>query len=124
MLKLYTPEKDTGLTQFIGDIPVKRPAVDEEVELQTGSAFDFKGETIELKSYRGVKNDIIAQDMQLTLWNNSNREAEIKVHHYLNQLEVIYDNNFDYKIIENKQIEFTVILAAHSEKVITWSQKK
>lgn len=124
MLKLYTPEKDTGLTQFIGDIPINRAAVDEEVELQTGAAFDFKGETMELKTYKGVKNDIIAKDIRMTLWNNSDREAEINVQHYLNYLDEIYNNDFDYKRIENNRIEFTLTLAAHSEKIITWSQKK
>jgi hypothetical protein len=124
MLKLYTPEKSSGITQFVGDVKVKRSAVDVDVKLQTGSAFDLKGETLDLKLYTGSRNETIAKDIQVTLWNNSDKEAEVIIQHYVGNLDEIYNTDFEYQRIDQSRIEFTVFIKAHSQKEVTWSQKK
>ena len=124
MLKLYTPETGSNITQFVGDITVKRSAVDEDVKLQSGSAFDLKGETLDLKLYTGSRNETIAKDIQVTLWNNSDREAEVIIQHYVGNLDEIYNADFEYQHIDQNRIEFTVFIKEHSQRAVTWSQKK
>ncbi|MCF7912011.1 MAG: hypothetical protein K9M99_05755 [Candidatus Cloacimonetes bacterium] len=126
IVKMYTPDKNDGQLQFIGDSRLENSPVGKKVILVLGDAFDLSAETKTMNvQYSDNRRRVESSDYQITITNNSTEEADILVRHQLDrQLPQIYSADFEYEKLDVNSLEIHLKVAADSQRTLKWSQKR
>lgn len=120
--KMRVYKEDTDKTmQFIGEDWIDHTPKDELVRIYLGNAFDIVGERVQTDFKRG--EDWVTESYKITLRNHKDEPAEIRVVEHLYRWSnwKIIDKSQDFEKKDARTIEFSVPVAADSEKTVTYS---
>ena len=117
MVRLSKLDVD-GSLEFLGENRIGHTAVDEEVRLKVGSAFDVVGETTVLESKQEKKGGL-DEKIKVTLRNHKSQPAVVTATLLRGKLVELSDVEgvVEYRKIDANTIEFTVPVAAGGETV-------
>ena len=121
-IKIYQEDKADKSLQFIGEDRIKHTAVNQEVVVTIGNAFDLVGKTEQLE-YKKIDRKLIQKKMRVTLENQTKETKEIEVIHNISGDWTILNNNINYRKINAHQIKFIVSIKAGGKQIINWSER-
>ncbi len=118
---VYMEDKTDNEMALIGETAISHTPINEEVELETGKAFDLKAETIEVNKHsRGLAK--YQRDMKITLKNRSKYKKTIEVLHNFDHQAFIKSSNHDFKEVSAGKISFSIELEPNQVKDITFTE--
>jgi hypothetical protein len=117
MVRLSKLDVD-GSLEFLGENRISHTAVDEEVRLKVGSAFDIVGETTVLESKREKKGGL-DEKIMAKLRNHKSQSAVVLATFFRGVPAEVSDVEgvTEYRKVDANTIEFTVPVAAGGETV-------
>jgi len=121
IIKVYKQDSDGNL-EFIGEDSINHTSRNEEVSINTGTAFDLIAST-RLKEQTQISKYITERLIQITLRNNSNKNKTIKVTHQLSPNTRIVEADYKYTIDNNDKVTFSIDIAPDKEIVWTFRER-
>lgn len=121
IIKVYKQDSDGNL-EFIGEDSINHTSRNEEVSINTGTAFDLIAST-RLKEQTQISKYITERLIQITLRNNSNKNKTIKVTHQLSPNTRIVEADYKYTIDNNDNVTFSIDIAPDKEIVWTFRER-
>ena len=122
IIKIYKLDEADDNLEFIGEDRLNHTAVEEEVKLTTGFAFDLVGET-KVTAQRKISNNIHEKDISVILKNRSSETKKIVIIHHLRGYWSIFNETETYEKKDANKIEFEVTLKADSTHEVTWTER-
>jgi len=122
IIKVYMKDEADDSMEFIGEDRIEHTAVNEEVTISTGYAFDLIGETTMIDQ-RSISRTVTERDMEIELRNRSKDDKRIIVIHNLQSPWQIFNESDKYNRVHARQIEFIVDVPAESSYTITWTER-
>jgi hypothetical protein len=120
-IKVYKQDTDGNL-EFIGEDSINHTSKNEEVSINTGTAFDLVAST-RVKEQKQVSTRINERVIQVTLKNNSATKKTIKVTHQLPSSTRIVASDVNYTKDNNDLATFSVEIAPDKEIVYTFKER-
>ncbi|HNW24265.1 MAG TPA: DUF4139 domain-containing protein [Candidatus Cloacimonas sp.] len=121
IIKVYKQDSDGNL-EFIGEDSIEHTSKNEEISINTGTAFDLVAST-RLKEQTQVTKSITERLIQITLKNNSADKKTIKVTHQLSPNTRIIDADYKYIQDKNDKVTFSIDIARDQELVWTFRER-
>ncbi len=121
IIKVYKQDSDGNL-EFIGEDSIEHTSKNEEISINTGTAFDLVAST-RLKEQTQVTKSITERLIQITLKNNSADKKTIKVTHQLSPNTRIIDAEYKYIQDKNDKVTFSIDIARDQELVWTFRER-
>ncbi len=120
-IKVYKQDTDGNL-EFIGEDSINHTSKNEEVSINTGTAFDLVAST-RVKEQKQVSTRINERLIQVTLKNNSATKKTIKVTHQLPSSTRIVASDVKYTTDNNDLASFSVEIAPDKEIIYTFKER-
>ena len=122
-IKVYKKDVDNNL-EFIGEDSINHTSKNEEVRINTGSAFDLVGKTI-VKDRKTISQYISQRTIQVTLRNNSNENKSIDVIHNLgtNAKIISVENVTQPTVDEYNNATFKINIAPNQEIILSFLER-
>ncbi len=121
IMKVYMKDTDGNL-EFIGEDRIDHTGRNEEVVINTGTAFDLVGSTL-VKDQETLKRNESERSFQITLRNNSQEKKSINVIHQLGGNSRIISSDIKPEIDTNLKATFTVEIEPDKEVIFTFREK-
>lgn len=121
IIKVYKQDSDGNL-EFIGEDSIEHTSKNEEVSINTGTAFDLVAST-RLKEQVQISKSITERLIQITLKNNSPDKKTIKVTHQLSPNTRIINSDYKYTQDKNDKVTFSIDIAPDKELVWTFRER-
>jgi hypothetical protein len=123
VIKVYKQDTDGNL-EFIGEDSIKHTSKNEEVSINTGTAFDLVGSTM-VKDQREVGKNVSERTIQVTLRNNSAELKKINVIHQMGGNSRILEvtGNFKYDLDTNNKATFEIPVRADEQVILTFRER-
>ena len=121
IVRLYKKDS-SGNLQFIGEDNINHTPTDEEIELDTGNAFDI---TIDGKitSSKKISNNVYTHNAEITFKNSSNKPVEVDFTQNFNfKHELIAESNTSNLKNANRRI-WKINIAPNTESTLTFGVK-
>lgn len=120
--KIYKADKDKNL-EFIGEDSIKHTSVNEEININTGTAFDIVASTQE-RNRKTISNRASEREIHVLLKNNSKETKRINVVHQLNSNAKIMEGDLRYNYDPNKNtVTYVVELASGAERSFKFKER-
>lgn len=121
-IKVYKQDTDGNL-EFIGEDNIDHTSRNEEVNINTGKAFDLVASTME-RDRKNLGKNTYERNVQVTLRNNSGEAKTINVVHQLDGNTRIIQNDYNFEIDTNNKVTFKIVMAADTlETVFSWRER-
>jgi hypothetical protein len=118
---------DTGgsapTPEFIGENVINHTAIDENIIIKIGSAFDMVGERKQVNFNVDNARHIMNETFEITIRNHKNQNVEVTVIEPMNRGEnwKILENSSNYEKIDSKTIHFPLVIKKDSEGKIRYT---
>jgi len=122
VIKVYRRDVADGNLEFVGEDKIDHTPINEELTIDTGSAFDLVAKTIVADS-RQISNFITDRDMVVTLKNNSKETRTILIKHYKSQNTKISNTSLPMTTKSASEVNFTKELRSGEEYKLTWTER-
>ncbi len=120
-IKVYKQDTDGNL-EFIGEDSISHTSKNEEVKINTGTAFDLVAST-RVKDDKQISNRVTERTLQVTLKNNSDSVKTINVTHQLGTGTRIVESDMKYSKDSNDKVTFTIELAPNKEIIYSFKER-
>ena len=120
-IKVYKQDTDGNL-EFIGEDSISHTSKNEEVKINTGTAFDLVAST-RVKDDKQISNRVTERTLQVTLKNNSESVKTINVTHQLGTGTRIVESDMKYSKDSNDKVTFTIELAPNKEIIYSFKER-
>lgn len=120
-IKVYKQDTDGNL-EFIGEDSISHTSKNEEVKINTGTAFDLVAST-RVKDDKQISNRVTERTLQVTLKNNSEGVKTINVTHQLGTGTRIVESDMKYSKDSNDKVTFTIELAPNKEIIYSFKER-
>ncbi|MEN6445840.1 MAG: DUF4139 domain-containing protein [Candidatus Cloacimonas sp.] len=121
IIRVYKQDTD-GNQEFIGEDSIKHTSKNEEVSINTGTAFDLVAST-RVKEQTQISKKVSERLIQITLRNNSEAKKTIKVTHQLSSNTSIVEADYKYTKDDNDKVTFSFDIAPDKEVVWTFRER-
>lgn len=121
IIRVYKQDTD-GNQEFIGEDSIKHTSKNEEVSINTGTAFDLVAST-RVKEQTQISKKVSERLIQITLRNNSEAKKTIKVTHQLSSNTSIVEADYKYTKDDNDKVTFSIDIAPDKEVVWTFRER-
>lgn len=123
VIKVYKQDTDGNL-EFIGEDNIKHTSKNEEVSVNTGTAFDLVGSTL-VRDQNQISKSVSERTVQVTLRNNSNADKSINVIHQLGGNSRITDVQGGYKPVvdTNNKATFTINVKKDAQVILSFKER-
>lgn len=112
--KIYKADSDGNL-EFIGEDRINHTSKNEEVAINTGTAFDLVASS-QVRNQKVITQRVSEREIHFNLKNNSNERKSINVIHYLSGNAKIVESQLRYALDSVKnQVTYTVEIAPNGE---------
>lgn len=120
--KIYKADKDKNL-EFIGEDSIKHTSVNEEININTGTAFDLVASTQE-RNRKSISNKVSEREIHVLVKNNSKETKRINVVHQLGSNARIVEGDLRYNYDETKhKVTYMVELASGTERSFMFKER-
>lgn len=119
-IKVYMKDTDGNL-EFIGEDSINHTGRNEEVVINTGTAFDLVGSTL-VKDQEQLKRNESERTFQITLRNNTKEPKTVNVIHQLGGNSRIVASDITPEIDTNLKATFKVDIPADSQVIFTFRE--
>lgn len=120
-MKVYMKDTDGNL-EFIGEDRIDHTGRNEEVVINTGTAFDLVASTL-VKDQLQLKRNESERTFQITLRNNTKEKKIINVIHQLGGNSSIVESDITPEIDTNLKATFTVEIPADSQVIMNFRER-
>jgi len=120
-IKVYKQDTD-GNFEFIGEDSINHTSKNEEVSINTGTAFDLVAST-RVKEQKQISTRVNERLIQVTLKNNSLIPKTIKVKHQLSANTRILNSDAKYTQDNNDLVTFSIEIAPDKELIYTFKER-
>ena len=122
-IKVYKQDTDGNL-EFIGEDSIDHTGKNEEVTINTGSAFDLVGSTM-VRDQREINKYISERTIQITLRNNSAELKKINVIHQMGGNARILEvrDNFKYTLDTNNKATFEISIRPDEQLILSFVER-
>jgi len=120
-IKVYKQDTD-GNFEFIGEDSINHTSKNEEVSINTGTAFDLVAST-RVKEQKQISTRVNERLIQVTLKNNSHIPKTIKVKHQLSANTRILNSDAKYTQDNNDLVTFSIEIAPDKELIYTFKER-
>ncbi|PKN71859.1 MAG: DUF4139 domain-containing protein [Candidatus Cloacimonetes bacterium HGW-Cloacimonetes-3] len=120
-IKVYKQDTDANL-EFIGEDSIKHTSKNEEVAINTGTAFDLVAST-RVKEQKQVSTRVSERVLQVTCKNNSDTVKTINVTHQLATSTRIIESEQKYTKDANDKVTFTLEIAPNKEIIYSFKER-
>lgn len=120
-IKVYKQDTDGNL-EFIGEDSIAHTSKNEEVVINTGTAFDLVAST-RVKDQKQISNRVSERTLQITLKNNTDSVKSINVTHQLASSTRIVESEVKYTKDSNDKVTFTLELAPNKELIYSFKER-
>lgn len=120
-IKVYKQDTDGNL-EFIGEDSINHTSKNEEVAINTGTAFDLVAST-RVKEQKQISSRVTERLIQITLKNNSALKKAIKVTHQLETSTSITQSDLKYTKDSNDKVTFITEIAPDKELIFTFRER-
>lgn len=123
VIKVYKQDTDGNL-EFIGEDNIKHTSKNEEVSVNTGTAFDIVGSTM-VRDQNQLSKSVSERTVQVTLRNNSNADKYINVIHQLGGNSRITEVQGGYKPVvdTNNKATFTINVKKDAQVILSFKER-
>ena len=118
-LKVYKKDSDGNL-EFIGEDSIKHTSKNEDVKINTGTAFDLVASTL-VRDQRDLGKNKSERTIQVTLRNNSAEAKTINVLHQLGGNDSIIESNFTHTQDTNLKATFEIAVQPDKEVILNFT---
>ncbi|MDD4668101.1 MAG: DUF4139 domain-containing protein [Candidatus Cloacimonetes bacterium] len=113
-IKVYKADSDGNL-EFIGEDSINHTSVNEELNVNTGKAFDLVAST-QVRNQKSISNRASEREIHVFLKNNSKEEQRINVVHQLSGNTRILESELRYNLDPNKnKVTYQVTIPSGGE---------
>ncbi|HOU72806.1 MAG TPA: DUF4139 domain-containing protein, partial [Candidatus Syntrophosphaera sp.] len=118
-VKVYKQDSDGNL-EFIGEDSISHTSKNEEVKINTGTAFDLVASTL-VRDHKDLGSRRSERTIQVTLRNNSAEAKTINVLHQLGGNDRITESNFSHTEDTNMKSTFEVPIQSDKEVILSFT---
>ena len=118
-VKVYKQDSDGNL-EFIGEDSISHTSKNEEVKINTGTAFDLVASTL-VRDQRDLGKNKSERTIQVTLRNNSAEAKTINVLHQLGGNDSIIESNFTHTQDTNLKATFEIAVQPDKEVILNFT---
>jgi len=120
-IKVYKQDTDGNL-EFIGEDSIDHTSKNEEVAINTGTAFDLVAST-RVKEQKQVSQRVTERLIQVTLKNNSETKKTINITHQLDTNTTLIQSDLKYTKDSNDKVTFTTDVDPSKELIFTFKER-
>ncbi len=120
-IKVYKQDTDGNL-EFIGEDSIDHTSKNEEVAINTGTAFDLMAST-RVKEQKQVSQRVTERLIQVTLKNNSETKKTINITHQLDTNTTLIQSDLKYTKDSNDKVTFTTDVDPSKELIFTFKER-
>ncbi len=122
-IKVYKKDSDGNL-EFIGEDSIKHTSKNEEVKINTGTAFDLVASTL-VRDQKDLGRNISERTLQITLRNNSAEAKTINVLHQLggNSRITEVQGGHAYTLDTNNKATFPIAIQPDQEVILRFTER-
>ena len=118
-VKVYKQDSDGNL-EFIGEDSISHTSKNEEVKINTGTAFDLVASTL-VRDHKDLGSRRSERTVQVTLRNNSAEAKTINVLHQLGGNDRITESNFSHTEDTNMKSTFEIPIQSDKEVILSFT---
>ena len=120
-IKVYKQDTDGNL-EFIGEDSINHTSKNEEISINTGTAFDLVAST-RVKEQKQISQRVSERVIQVTLKNNSATKKSINVLHQLSTSTRITQSDQKYTKDANDKVTYTIEIAPDKEVIFSFTER-
>ncbi|MFO8144858.1 MAG: DUF4139 domain-containing protein [Candidatus Syntrophosphaera sp.] len=123
VIKVYKQDTDGNL-EFIGEDRIDHTGRNEEVTINTGTAFDLVGSTM-VRDQTQISKNINERSIQITLRNNSTEAKTINVIHQMggNSRIISVQDDHEYTVDTNNKVTFEIPVQSDGQVILTFRER-
>ncbi|MDD4309554.1 MAG: DUF4139 domain-containing protein, partial [Candidatus Cloacimonetes bacterium] len=120
-IRVYKQDTDGNL-EFIGEDSINHTSKNEEISINTGTAFDLVAST-RVKEQKQISQRVSERVIQVTLKNNSATKKSINVLHQLSTSTRITESDRKYDKDANDKVTYTIEIAPDKEVIFSFTER-
>jgi hypothetical protein len=123
VIKVYKQDTDGNL-EFIGEDRIDHTGRNEEVTINTGTAFDLVGSTM-VRDQTQISKNTSERSIQITLRNNSTEAKTINVIHQMggNSRIISVQDDHEYTVDTNNKVTFEIPVQSDGQVILTFRER-
>ena len=123
VIKVYKKDTDGNL-EFIGEDSIEHTGRNEEVTVNTGTAFDLVGSTL-VRDQKEISRSVNERTIQITLRNNAKEAKKISVIHQLggNARIMSVSDNYKYNVDTNNKVTFEIAIQPDKQVIFSFVER-